>query len=90
VPKGNGVMRVMIDEDGIVDIESEKFSYTNIRNMYKENINGAGIQVSDDIKDQLDDLNECCDAISKNIYKLQDIVNAIESISTQHEPSKAD
>ena len=83
-------MRVMIDDDGIVNIDCEKFSYANIRNMYTENRNGAGIQISDDIKDSADDLNECCDAISEYIYKLQDIVNAIESVPTQHEPSKAD
>ena len=83
-------MKIQVHKDGIVNIDCEAFNYSNIRNMYTENRNGAGIQISEELKENLDDVNDCCDAISKYIYKLQDLVAASKSVSVQRQDHKPD
>jgi hypothetical protein len=78
-------MKIQVHKDGIVNIDCRNFNYANIRNMYTENRNGAGIQISDELKNKLDDVNDFCDAISEYIYKLQDLVAASKSVSVQRQ-----
>ena len=50
-------MKIQVHKDGIVNIDCEAFNYSNIRNMYTENRNGVGIQISEELKENLDERN---------------------------------
>jgi hypothetical protein len=68
-------MRVVLFK-GMVNIDSDNFQYGNIRNMYTENRNGAGLQLDTKLEDRRDDINEICDKIANLLYQLSDIDDA--------------
>ncbi|HEY0563709.1 MAG TPA: hypothetical protein VGD04_10300 [Methylophilus sp.] len=65
-------MNVVVDM-GMVNIESKNISYGNIRNMYKENRNGAGIQLAPELESKRDDISDVCDKIASLFYQLEDL-----------------
>lgn len=66
-------IKVLVDM-GMVNIDTDDFAYANIRNMYKGNRNGAGIQLSERLETNRDDITETCDQLSKLLYKLDDLL----------------
>lgn len=58
---------------GMVNIETDNLTYSNIKNMYTENRNGAGLQISENLNDKRDDIGEICDKIANLIYQLNDL-----------------
>lgn len=55
--------------DGMVNIDSEDFLYSSIKNMYKGNVDGIGIQVNDYSEEE---------RIVKMCNKITDIVREFE------------
>ena len=67
---------------GMLNIDTENMLYANIRNMYQNGKNGAGIQLSESLDNKRDDITDICDKIANLIYRLYDIDKATsESVS---------
>jgi hypothetical protein len=66
-------MKIQIHKDGIVNIDTVNFNYANIRNMYSENRNGAGMQLSPSLESSREIIGEICDKIAALIYQLTDL-----------------
>ena len=60
--------------DGMVNIDSDKISYSNIRGMYKGGLcDGSGLQVGEEMsKERMEKIQAICDSIAKKLYELDD------------------
>jgi hypothetical protein len=75
-------MKIIVHDCGMVNIDTDYMCYANIRNMYTESRNGAGMQLTPELEDKRDELGEICDNISQLVYQLTDLE------SPQNAPSR--
>lgn len=66
------MMRIQVF-DGMVSIDDESMSYSNINNMYKTG-SGHGLQLSNEQEHKRGEVLYICGSISEKIYELQDIL----------------
>lgn len=76
-------MKIKAHGDGTFDIQTKNITYMNIRNMYKHGKNGAGMQISPELDDHRDEVNEICDKVATLIYQLQDIEKQADILNLQ-------
>ena len=60
--------------NGMLNIESDDIIYSNIKQMYKDNINGHALQLSEELEPNRKEILNICADIASNIYKLEEIV----------------
>lgn len=57
--------------NGMINIDGEKFSYSNIQSMYQSS-DGHGLQVAEDLAQKRARMLYLCDGIAAHVYALQD------------------
>lgn len=62
----------IVCHNGMVNIDSESFTYANIKSMY-ETGDGHGLQVSRGMEGNESEILELCSEIADRLYKLQEL-----------------
>ena len=65
-------------QNGMLNIDTDDISYSNIRNMYvaeNEDTNGHGLQLSESLETQQKQIATICSSIADKIYELQDLLS---------------
>ena len=65
-------------QNGMLNIDTDDISYSNIRNMYvvkNEDTNGHGLQLSESLESQREQIATICSSIADKIYELQDLLS---------------